>query len=300
MKKKGHRFELLWLAGLLITGTLAAQPGDTGTEPESDIEESQAEAAENIQPNVVGFPESDDGADSGSEGDGGNRFVATTDELVIADPLMPFNRAMHKFNDVTYRYVLIPLVDAYTTVTPDPVEEGIGNFFDNIKSPIYLVNHLLRGDIKGAGRDIGRFAINTTLGVAGIGDPATNWFGIEEDLARASDTMAGYGVGYGFYLVLPFIGPSNARSGVGMFIDGQLNPIQYLMDSPEDTGVRIFDNFQEYGPTITSYTALREESEDLYLFMRNLHVQGLLRDQQYPEQRDSSAATMEGAANVEQ
>lgn len=296
MKKKECKLEYLWLAGLLLSGTLIAQPGDDGSTPESDIEESQADAIESVEPNVVTFPESEPGDDSSNQGS--NQFVATTDELVIADPLMPFNRAMHKFNDVTYRYVLIPLVDTYVSVTPDPVEKGIGNFFDNIKTPVYLINHLLRGDLKGAGRDIGRFAINTTLGVAGFGDPATNWFDIEEDLARAGDTMAGYGVGYGFYLVLPFIGPSNARSGVGMFIDGQLNPIQYLMDSPENTGVRIFDNFQEYGPTITSYTDLREESEDLYLFMRNLHVQGLLRDQQYPEQ--PSEATTEGAANVEQ
>lgn len=293
MKKRECKFRYLWLAGLLLSGTLSAQPDDGSG---SDIEESQAEAVENIEPNVVGFPESE--SDNGSPDGSGSQFVATTDQLVIADPLMPFNRVMHKFNDVTYRYVLIPLADAYVSVTPDPVERGIGNFFDNIKTPIYLINHLLRGDIKGAGRDIGRFAINTTIGVAGFGDPATNWFEIEEDLARAGDTMAGYGVGYGFYLVLPFIGPSNARSGVGMFIDGQLNPIQYLMDSPEDTGVRIFDNFQEYGPTIMSYTDLREESEDLYLFMRNLHVQGLLRDQQYPEQQ--SEASTEGAANVEQ
>lgn len=287
MSTKECKVRYLWLIGLLLSTSVWAQPnGGQAGEAVSDIDASQAEAAENVEPNVVGFPEADTDTDPASESaaDDEDQFVATTRELVIADPLMPFNRAMHKFNDVTYRYALIPLVNAYTAVTPDPVERGIGNFFDNIKSPIYLVNHLLRGDLKGAGRDIGRFAINTTLGVAGFGDPATHWFGIEEDLARASDTLAGYGVGYGFYLVLPFIGPSNARNGIGMFIDGQLNPIQYLMESPEDTGVRIFDNFQEYGPRITSYTALREQSEDLYLFMRNFYVQGLLRDQQYPEQ----------------
>lgn len=297
METKECKKALLCLAGILLSAPLSAQPsGDEASDATSDIEATQAEAAESVEPNVIGFPEAEAEPNSAADSSpgNGNRFVATTSELVIADPLMPFNRVMHRFNDVSYRYVLIPLVNAYTSVTPDPVEQGIGNFFDNIKSPIYLVNHLLRGDIKGAGRDIGRFAINTTLGVAGFGDPATHWFGIEEDLARASDTMAGYGVGYGFYLVLPFIGPSNARNGVGMFIDGQLNPIQYLVNSPEDTGVRIFDNFQEYGPRITSYSDLREQSEDLYLFMRNLHVQGLLRDQQYPEQPNSSEDNAQG------
>lgn len=196
------------------------------------------------------------------------------------DPLIRFNRAIFKFNDVSFRYVLIPAAHAYQ-VLPSPMRTGVGNFFDNIKTPIPLVNHLLQGQPRKAGTSFGRFLINSTIGVAGIFDPATAWFHIERKNTGFDETLTQYGVNYGPYLVLPLVGPGTIREGSGLLGDGLLNPLAYVINNPESIGVRAFDEFQEIAPSVDGYLKLREESQDLYIFMRNLHLQGLQRDAEF-------------------
>jgi len=216
-----------------------------------------------LTPNVVSFDNSDQGEE-------------------FPDPLMRFNRAVFAFNDVAYRYALIPAARAYSGV-PAPVQTGIGNFFDNIKMPISLTNHLLQLEPRKAGVDLGRFLINTTIGIAGIFDPAAHWFDIPAETTGFSTTLTQYGTGHGTYIVLPFIGPSNIRDGSSFFIDGLLNPLAYIIDNPESMTVRAFDNFQDFAPAADTYLSMREESEDLYIFMRNLHLEGLERDAQFEQ-----------------
>jgi len=215
-----------------------------------------------ITPNVVSFDDSAEGRE-------------------FPDPLMRFNRAVFAFNDVTYRYALIPAARVYRQV-PAPVQTGIGNFFDNIKTPISLANHLFQLEPRSAGVDIARFLINTTIGIGGIFDPATRWFEIEAAPTGFSETLVQYGTEHGAYLVLPFIGPSNLRDGSASFVDGLLNPLGYL-ENPESLTLRVFDNFQEFAPAAETYLSMREESEDLYIFMRNLHLEGIQRDAQFSE-----------------
>lgn len=199
----------------------------------------------------------------------------------VRDPLMRLNRAVFKFNDISYRYALIPAARFYQNGIPAPVRTGVGNFFDNIKSPISFTNHLLQIKPRDAGVDLARFLINTTIGVAGIFDPATHWFELEKRETSMSATLVQYGTRHGTYIVLPFIGPSNVRDGSAMFVDGLLNPLRYILDNPESGVVRVFDNFQEFAPSAESYLTMRAESEDLYIFMRNLHLQGVQRDEAY-------------------
>ncbi|CAN5299116.1 hypothetical protein BH24PSE2_BH24PSE2_23340 [soil metagenome] len=194
------------------------------------------------------------------------------------DPLMPLNRAIFAFNDVAYRYALVPLANGYTRVVPEPVRGGVGNFFYNLKMPIYAINHLAQGEFGQSGHNVVRFAINSTLGVLGIFDPAASRFGYERQETHFDETLAQYGAGYGVYLVLPLIGPSDVRSGASLVIDWILNPVTYLLDSPESTVVRGFDYFQEFAPDADTYGKLRRESEDPYLFFRNLHLQRVQRD----------------------
>lgn len=196
------------------------------------------------------------------------------------DPLIRLNRAIFAFNDVSYRYLLIPAARSYQHA-PAPVRTGIANFFNNIKTPIPLANHLLQGQPGQAGIDFLRFVVNSTLGVAGIFDPASAWWQLEREDTGMSETLTKYGMNYGTYLVLPLVGPSNLRDGGALIVDSFLNPLSYVLDNPESIVVRGFDNFQEFAPSASGYLELREESEDLYIFMRNLHLQDIYRDAQY-------------------
>jgi phospholipid-binding lipoprotein MlaA len=196
------------------------------------------------------------------------------------DPLIRFNRAMFAFNDVSYRYVLIPAAHSYQQ-TPAFVRTGVANFFNNIKTPIPLVNHLLQLQPDKAGIDFLRFVINSTLGVAGVFDPATAWFNLEREDTGMSETLIGYRMQYGAYLVLPLVGPTNLRDGGALLADAYLNPLAYILENPESILVRGFDNFQEFAPNADGYLQLREESDDLYIFMRNLHLQGMQRDAEF-------------------
>lgn len=219
-------------------------------------------------------------SDPGPTGDIEPTVVSYTE---YRDPLIGMNRAVFAFNDFSYRYLLFPLARAYRWVLPDPVERSIGNFFRNLKMPISLVNNLLQGRPAGMGRNLARFGINTTVGLAGLFDPAAAWFRIEPAATGFDDTLARWGAGYGAYLVLPFLGPSSLRNGPGLVADYFLNPVPYLLESPESTAATGFDNFQRFAPGSERYLQLHRESKDPYLFFRNLHLQGLQRDAEYSE-----------------
>ncbi|WP_339858843.1 VacJ family lipoprotein [Pseudohongiella acticola] len=240
---------------------------------------------DNVEPNVVPNIERATDANGDAQSFGPNMVEVAG----YRDPLIRLNRAVFAFNDVSYRYVLIPAARTYLNVTPDPVKKGIGNFFYNLRTPIYALNHLFQGKPDQTARDLGRFLVNTTVGIAGIFDPAESWLDMERQVTSAGDTMARYGVGYGAYLVLPFIGSSNLRNAGGMLLEMPLNSLEYLLDDPESTVVRVFDNFQLYAPVIQSYTDITAESEDPYIFMRNLHIQGIQRDAAYAAQERAEA-----------
>lgn len=197
------------------------------------------------------------------------------------DPLIGFNRVVFAFNDISYRYVLIPVSKAYNTIAPQPVRTGVSNVFSNIKAPIHTINYLLQWQPSKAGISTARFLLNSTIGIAGIFDPASAWFGLPKSETGFSDTLARYGSGYGTYLVLPFIGASDLRSGTGVVADYFLNPIPYITEQPDTTYIMSFDTLQGFAPEAEGYLKLRDKSDDPYLFFRNMHLQGLLRDQQY-------------------
>ena len=154
-----------------------------------------------------------------------NEDVTTSSE--VYDPLETVNRYTFEFNDFVYMNVLQPLVNGYTAITPDPVERGASNFFRNLKYPVRLAGNLLQGRLEGAWVETGRFAINTTVGLAGIMTPADSIEGLEpikpEDVGQA---LGAWGFGEGPYLVLPFLGPSNLRDLGGLIGDRSVNPLQ--------------------------------------------------------------------------
>lgn len=195
-----------------------------------------------------------------------------------ADPLESFNRAIFKFNDVSYRYFLSPLAKGYRKVTPKPINNSIGNFFLNLREPLFLVNKLLQAEPADSGKSLLRFGINSTVGLLGLFDPADAWFNLPREKTSFGDTLAVYGVGYGAYLVLPLAGPSDFRSGSSIVLDYFLHPLNYLDDEKTATALKLFDRFQDNASMLDAYPQIAAENEDPYIFLRNLYLQRLQRD----------------------
>lgn len=209
-----------------------------------------------------------------SDFDYGTEDVPAAEQVTIADPLEPFNRAMFTFNDRLYFWVLKPVAQGYSAVLPEPARVSVGNFFSNLRSPIRLVNCLLQAHFIGAATELFRFMLNSTIGLAGLFDPAG---GEEIGLVRQDEdfgqTLGSYGVGQGFYIVWPFLGPSSPRDTVGMIGDYFSYPISYLDPWYVWIGVRGYQAINDTSLSIGDYEAIKEAAIDPYLAVRNAYIQ---------------------------
>ncbi len=221
-------------------------------------------------------------AEVASPSDPNSASAAALDELeeelaqkqeTIPDPLEPVNRFMFGVNDVLYFWVVKPVAQAYAGVVPKPVRAGIGNFFHNVGTPARLVNCLLQGKGSAAGTEVQRFALNTTAGVLGFGDPAQDQWGLrpaEEDLGQ---TLAVYGLPNGFYFVWPFLGPSTARDSLGMLGDQFLNPVRYIDPQEVSIGISAVSATNAGSLHLGEYEALQAAAVDPYVALREAYVQ---------------------------
>lgn len=149
------------------------------------------------------------------------------------DPLESFNRSMFIFNDNLDHYVSKPVARGYKKITPEPIDRGISNFFSNLDEVINILNNSLQLKFKDAASDLGRLAVNSTIGLLGFMDVASN-MGLQKHNEDFGQTLGSWGMGPGPYLVLPVIGPSTGRDTLGFAADWFTNPIYYAV---EDTGV---------------------------------------------------------------
>jgi phospholipid-binding lipoprotein MlaA len=154
--------------------------------------------------------------------------------LDVYDPLEPVNRAVYNFNSGFDRYVFLPALNGYRAITPDPVENSVSNFFANLREMKYLANNLLQGELKSSAITLGRFAVNTTVGLLGLFDPATP-MGLNPQEEDFGQTLGAWGVGDGPYLVLPFFGPSNLRDTGGLITDAVAETNIDLFDWKDDS-----------------------------------------------------------------
>ena len=145
----------------------------------------------------------------------------------VADPLERMNRAFFHFNDKLYRWVLRPAAKGYRTLAPRPVRASLDRLFDNVKFPVRLVNNVLEGRLQSAAIETTRFVVNSTVGVAGLFDPATRWY-LKAQPADFDQTLALYRVPTGIYLHWPILGPSSLRGTVGTAGDIALDPSWYF------------------------------------------------------------------------
>jgi len=143
------------------------------------------------------------------------------------DPFETFNRGVFAVNDGIDKIVLKPIAETYTTLVPQPIDTGISNFFSNINDVVVIANDLLQFKVKQAAADTGRFVLNSTVGLFGFIDVASD-FGLPKNLEDFGQTLGYWGVGDGPYLVLPFLGPSSVRDVVGLGADVFLDPRFYV------------------------------------------------------------------------
>ncbi|SJZ97984.1 MlaA family lipoprotein [Novilysobacter spongiicola] len=189
----------------------------------------------------------------------------------VYDPWEPYNRRMHRFNNAVDRTVARPLARAYVAVVPRPVRLGVSNFFSNLGQPVAAVNALLQGKPKQAAHAIGRFTLNTTLGIGGIFDPAS-----DASLANRSEdfgqTLGTWGWQRSRYVELPLFGPRTVRDVFGMVGDAPLSPLRQVSDDATRIplqGLQLVDVRTQ----LLATDSLREGAADDYALVRDAWMQ---------------------------
>ncbi|MBS1106944.1 MAG: putative VacJ-like lipoprotein [Deltaproteobacteria bacterium] len=189
-----------------------------------------------------------------------------------SDPLEPMNRPIFAGNQALDRFVIDPVSQVYGKVIPVPVKRAVRSIFANLNAPVSLVNQVLQLRARTAARTLGRFALNSTLGFGGIFDPAAE-LGWNEQRADFGQTLGNYGVGPGFYLVLPLLGPSTARDAVGSAVDLLLRIDTWLLPLPGQLFLGGGFGISERDTRREELRALREGSIDFYAAVRSAYLQ---------------------------
>lgn len=196
------------------------------------------------------------------------------EEDFIADPLEPINRVFFHFNDKLYFWVLKPVATGYKKVAPEPLRISVRNFFSNLFTPIRAVNCLLQGKFKGFGNELLRFVANSTVGMLGFMDPAKTALNIEKQDEDFGQTLGLYGLGPGFFINWPILGPSSLRGTVGLVGDGFIDPLNYLVDSTMyNAATRGYEQVNTTSLTIGEYESLKKAALDPYVSLRDAYYQ---------------------------
>jgi len=190
----------------------------------------------------------------------------------ISDPLEGLNRAIFTVNDGLDIFVLRPVAALYGFVMPAMVKRGVSNFFDNLNAPVVLANDVLQLEFADAATTTGRFAVNSTVGVLGLFDVAEN-FGLPDHPADFGQTLYAYGVGPGPYLVLPLLGPSTTRHGVGKAVDTFLHPLTYVLEPGPSFARGAAETVAGRERLLAPLEDLRATSIDYYAALRSAYYQ---------------------------
>lgn len=192
-------------------------------------------------------------------------------DLKIYDPIEPVNRSIYWFNDKLYFYLLKPVAKGWRIV-PAPARNSVGKFFSNLATPIRLINALLQLKVEAASSELHRFIVNSTIGLGGLFDPATKLKLIKKD-EDLGQTFGHYGLGSGPYLVLPILGPSNLRDGVGRIGDAFLHPFPYTLKTGEAFAAKFVEGENELSLDKNTYEGIKKHEIDPYLFIRSAYEQ---------------------------
>jgi len=183
------------------------------------------------------------------------------------DPWEPMNRRIHAFNNAVDRSIAKPLAKAYVAVVPQPVRLGVTNFFDNLGSPLTFLNQLLQGRPRDAVQTLGRFVVNSTLGIGGIFDPASD-LKMKRRSEDFGQTLGTWGWKRSRYVEVPFFGPRTVRDILGLGVDAPLSPVRQIEEDKVRIGLQglqLVDTRMQ----LLSLDSLRESAPDEYAMTRD-------------------------------
>ncbi|TXH89116.1 MAG: VacJ family lipoprotein [Rhodoferax sp.] len=210
------------------------------------------------------------------------------------DPWESWNRGVFGFNDAVDRGLLQPVATGYQKVTPTLVQKGVSNFFNNLTDMWSVVNNALALKGRETGDSIGRVLVNTTVGLLGVVDVASD-LGIDRHTADFGLTLARWGIGNGPYMVLPLLGPSTLRDTAGLPVDNWGNPINQFGDESTRTGMTVLKVIDTRAQLLGAGRVMDGAALDKYTFMRDAYLQRR-RNQVYdgnPPDEDSVPASEE-------
>ena len=198
-------------------------------------------------------------------------------EEAVNDPLESLNRSIFEVNEGLQDVLLRPIAKFYNANVNLTVRQGISNFLDNLSSPVIFANDLLQGEFERALTTFGRAFINTTIGIVGFADVASE-LGIERHDEDFGQTLAVYGMGEGFYLVLPIFGPSSPRDAIGKFvIDPYLDPLGLWLGNTDRQNIQYTlagaNGLDQYAGIVDELNQVKKTSVDYYAAVRSLYRQ---------------------------
>lgn len=197
---------------------------------------------------------------------GSSLWAASSDQR---DPWEDWNRKVFWFNETADQYVVRPVAETYKDWTPQLVDEGISNFFDNLGSVVQVSNDLLQGQWSQAGRDSARFLLNTTVGVLGFFDVA-DYIGLASEPEDFGQSLAVWGLDSGPYVILPLLGSSTVRDAGGRVFDSWISPMNWAEDGSVRLGMNSLDLLDTRADILNTEGLL---SGDRYSFLRELYFQ---------------------------
>jgi phospholipid-binding lipoprotein MlaA len=202
----------------------------------------------------------------------GANDVLSSDE----DPLEPINRAVFGFNEVIDDAILEPVAKGYRAITPDPVEDSVSNFFNNLGEINTIINSTLQMKLDKTISSTSRFVINSTIGVLGLFDVASS-LGIEMHREDFGQTLGHYGVPVGPYLVLPFFGPSSFRDAPGFYADiaveKSVSPVHTELHHEERQVIQATNVIDARANLLQATKILDTAAKDKYIFLRESYLQ---------------------------
>ena len=192
------------------------------------------------------------------------------------DPLEPINRVVFDFNQRLDRNAALPAATYYAETVPDPVRVRVHNVLSNLSGPVTAANYLLQGEVTYAGEAAGRFIVNSTIGLVGLFDVATDW-GMSYRTRDMGLTLGTYGVPEGPYLVIPFGGSSALRDLAGSYVDGYFSPLRYVgrYDGRQYVGLfkNVIGTVDNRSRNLEAYREIERNSVDYYATMRSRYLQ---------------------------
>jgi phospholipid-binding lipoprotein MlaA len=187
------------------------------------------------------------------------------------DPWEGWNRGVYQFNKSIDNTIAKPLTKGYKAITPDFVETGVSNVYSNLNDVPTSLNSLLQGKVIDSFSDLGRFIINSTIGVAGLWDPASS-IGLEKHDEDFGQTLGAWGVGSGPYIMLPFLGPSTLRDTAAYPVNSEVDLISQIEHIPTRNQAKVLELIDKRS-TLLEYDDLLKDAIDEYAFIRDTYLQ---------------------------